>query len=242
MLGITNAQIVSGEQPFVPPDDKTYIFVTIPKSYFVSMSLYILKSNTATLSIDWGDGGTVETNSNSGSINLSHSYAAIGDYVIKMWISSGTGTYTLGHNTTTDSLFGGSGAATRRFATKIYIGANTVIAQYALQDSRSLEIISVYSGITSIGERAFYNCYNIDEIILPSTITSIGDYAFNTGDYAPFTLKIYATTPPPIASNVFNSTAKNYLTKIYVPAASLDAYKTATNWSVYANYMEAIEE
>lgn len=241
MIGRTNAQIVSGEQPFVPPDDKTYIFVTIPKSSSVSMLLYILKSNTATLSIDWGDGGAVETNSNSGAISLSHSYAAIGDYVIKMWISSGTGTYTLGRNTTTDSLFGGSGAKTRQFATKIYIGANTVIAKYALQDSRSLEIISVYSGITSIGEGAFYNCYKIDEIILPATITTIGSYAFATGSFAPFELTITATTPPTIQVDTFSSTTKNYLTKIYVPAASLDAYKAATNWSVWANYMEAIE-
>jgi hypothetical protein len=48
-------------------------------------------------------------------------------------------------------------------------------------------------------------------------------------------IKILATTPPIlISTNLLNN--NTYLSKIeiYVPAASVSAYKTATNWSYFA--------
>lgn len=40
-------------------------------------------------------------------------------------------------------------------------------------------IISSGSGVTSIGERAFYNCTGLTSVTIPDSITSIGEYAFN---------------------------------------------------------------
>jgi hypothetical protein len=39
-----------------------------------------------------------------------------------------------------------------------------------------------------------------------------------------------------LGSNVFSNAPENC--KIYVPMESVDAYKGATNWSSYANYIE----
>ena len=49
---------------------------------------------------------------------------------------------------------------------------------------------------------------------------------------------IYATTPPALANS--NAFTANNINKIYVPAASVNAYKTASNWSTFASYIEAI--
>ena len=55
------------------------------------------------------------------------------------------------------------------------------------------------------------------------------------------TFTINATTPPTFGTNVFwvdpdnGMMTASVLEKIYVPTASVDAYKTATNWSDYAS-------
>ena len=72
---------------------------------------------------------------------------------------------------------------------------------------------------------------------LPSTLTSIAAQAFRSCSTLN-TLYCRATTPPTIANSNALSTAN--LTNIYVPAASVNAYKTATNWSTYASIISAI--
>lgn len=82
----------------------------------------------------------------------------------------------------------------------------------------------------------FANNSSLKTVILPSAITSIGNNAFNScGTVDSFTC--LAVTPPSLGSNVFLSTT---LTKIYVPAGSVQAYKEASGWSSYASKIEAI--
>lgn len=85
---------------------------------------------------------------------------------------------------------------------------------------------------TSIGNYAFYSCSSLESIELPSTVTTIGSYAFQycTGLIR---VSITADTPPSLGSSVFVNCSA--LTGIYVPDESVEAYKTATNWSAYAN-------
>lgn len=47
---------------------------------------------------------------------------------------------------------------------------------------------------------------------------------------------------PPTLSSVFNGTGFDSTTVFYVPKNSIEAYKTATNWSTYADYYKAIED
>lgn len=88
--------------------------------------------------------------------------------------------------------------------------------------------------ITSIPNYGFFDLANVDTVAIPSTITSIGNYGFadmwSMGD-----LYCYPTTPPTINSNTFRN-IRNYCV-IHVPAASLEAYQTATNWSAQASKM-----
>ena len=72
----------------------------------------------------------------------------------------------------------------------------------------------------------------MEGVELPSTVTTIGGYAFQycTGL---IWVSITAATPPTLGSGAFANCPA--LTGIYVPDESVEAYKTATNWSAYAN-------
>ena len=66
-------------------------------------------------------------------------------------------------------------------ATVTYGGAEynvTSIGERAFFDCSSLTAINIPEGVTSIGERAFYNCSSLTSITLPEGVTSIGDSAF----------------------------------------------------------------
>lgn len=87
---------------------------------------------------------------------------------------------------------------------------------YAIYGNVKLKEIVLDSNIKSIEWGCFYKCKNLEKI----TINTI--------------------TPPTMESNSFNNTNSTF--KIYVPANSLNAYKTATNWSAYASRIYPIEE
>jgi len=42
-----------------------------------------------------------------------------------------------------------------------------------------INCVQVQSGVTTIGNSAFYNCANLEAVTLPDTVTKIGDYAFH---------------------------------------------------------------
>ena len=71
---------------------------------------------------------------------------------------------------------------------------------------------------------------------LPSTIESLGSQAFGYTGLTTITIK--ATTPPEYGSSLFSDSEG--LAHIYVPAASVDAYKAAEGWSAHASIIEAI--
>lgn len=72
---------------------------------------------------------------------------------------------------------------------------------------------------------------------LPATLTSISAWAFQNMA----ALKVVIsdnTTPPTCTANIFS----NYTGTIYVPDASVDAYKAATGWATYASRIKGISE
>ena len=96
------------------------------------------------------------------------------------------------------------------------------------------------NSVTSIGDRAFYDCRNLSSITIPNSITSIGSRAFG-GSYSLDTIYVKATTPPALEdTTVFNDTTYTYTSPVCViPCGTLAAYE-ASDW---ANYMgEFVED
>ena len=99
------------------------------------------------------------------------------------------------------------------------------------------DIVSVVfsNGVTSIGERAFYNC-PISVVDLPASVVSIGSEAFAGKDSDLDKVTIYATDCT-FGEHPF---VQSILTNVYVPAASLDAYKAS--YPGYKSQIYAIPE
>lgn len=97
-----------------------------------------------------------------------------------------------------------------------------------------LTTVKLPQGVSSIGEYAFFNC-ELTSVELPAALTNIGAGAFGSCPSLT-TVTCLAETPPTIGERVFNNCTA--LTSIYVPAASVEAYKAA--WSKYADKITAI--
>ena len=140
----------------------------------------------------------------------------------------------------------------------------TEISAYTFASAGDVKVSAVTfeqgSQLATIGERAFKDAKGFTTPIeLPNSVTTIGNYAFSYADKMAgvFTIPsgvtyigtycfeglrkitsfvIEATTPPTIGNTPFIGTN----CAIYVPAGSVNAYKTASGWSTYASRIQAI--
>ena len=102
------------------------------------------------------------------------------------------------------------------------------VGTYTFRNCCSLSSITIPDNVTNIGTYAFSTCYSLSSIIIPDNVTSIGSSAFNSC-YGLAELHFLPTTPPTVANtSVFSLLSTDC--KIYVPAGSLEAYTTATNY------------
>lgn len=95
-----------------------------------------------------------------------------------------------------------------------------------------------FPNVTSIGSDAFGSCHGFTDISFPK-VTSINTHAFS-GCYGLVT--IYVGTETSTVCTLLGTNAFSYtpsLTNIYVPASLVDSYKSATNWSEYADKIKA---
>lgn len=112
----------------------------------------------------------------------------------------------------------------------VYIsGSVKSIGDDAFDGCSNLQEVTFSEGIETIGRRAFREC-KIVNLVLPSTLTSFGGSVFFRNQIQSVYCK--ATTPPTMVYNILEG---NPIAKIYVPAGSVNAYKAADGWKIYAD-------
>ena len=90
--------------------------------------------------------------------------------------------------------------------------------------------------VETIGNNVFYNTYALTKVTIGPNCRSIDTSGLRCGSTSnKCTFYFEGTTPPTIQSTTFE-TAK--LNKIIVPKGCGNTYKTATNWSALASYIE----
>ena len=120
----------------------------------------------------------------------------------------------------------------------VVYGTLQIIPSSAFSSNSRLTSITFPNSVTEIGEDACYNCSNLTSVTIPENIKYIGAYAFNS---CASLSSIYcqSVTPPTLLGDddgrrkTFDNNAEGR--KIYVPRESVDAYKSASYWSTYAN-------
>jgi hypothetical protein len=139
----------------------------------------------------------------------------------------------------------------------------TSIGNYAFYNCQQITLTELPDALTSLGTNVFYQCY-INAVSKAYGLKSIPTNTFYR-NYCMFTFDCFATvinagafqecinltalflrseTQAELSStNALQSTPIASGTGyIYVPSAIVDSYKSATNWSVYANQFRALED
>ena len=135
-------------------------------------------------------------------------------------------------------------------------GTVTSIREYAFRDCEGLTSVTLPNSVTSVGMMAFGKCSGLTSVTLPNSLTSMGSYMFYKCEG--LTSVTIPSTVKSIAERVFSKCSG--LTKIeclageapvcddkafddlnmekcvlYVPKASIEAYKVANVWKDFTN-------
>ena len=167
---------------YITDNGATRLRIRITTIGRMTVPLYISQTVSNGVSIDWGDGSTVETLAGTENVNTSHTYAEPGDYVISLMPEDGC-TLSLGGGASSYCVMGPTGNNGRVYCNMLQdvsIGKNvTSISSYAFQKCSSLSSITIPDGVTSISSNAFNDCYSLSSITIPDGVTSIRNYVFN---------------------------------------------------------------
>ena len=162
------------------------------------------------------------------SVTIPDSVTSIGSSAFQGCISLTS--ITIGDSVTTIGGYAFQGCSS---LTSVTIGDSvTSIGSLAFNYCRSLTSVTIGDSVTTIGTEAFYKCDSLTSVTIPDSVTSIGSWAFYEC-YSLTSVYCKAITPPAGGSNMFHNDASGR--KIYVPMESVEAYKSASYWSDYAD-------
>lgn len=129
-----------------------------------------------------------------------------------------------------------------RSITEINLNTVTKIGMYGFAYCQQLESAQLQS-VTILDSGAFTYCSKLKTVELSSTsVSRVGASAFNKCTEL-ITLIIRSERVPTLTTTTFTDTPIASGTGyVYVPSTLVESYKTATNWSTYADQIRAIED
>lgn len=111
--------------------------------------------------------------------------------------------------------------------TSLIIGNSvTDINSSAFRNCSSLTSVVIPNTVTTIGEGAFSDCSNLTSLSIGSSVLTIGFRAFSECNNLSKVI-IHSTVPPVISQDIFP-----ILEIIYVPAESVESYKSTEIWKL----------
>lgn len=117
---------------------------------------------------------------------------------------------------------------------EVTFGKVGVISKGAFHSCQALTQVDLRgSEVKQIGEVAFASCRALTKVFLPASVEKIDDLVFGYCS-ALQSITIDALNPPTLGDDIFFGLNADQIPNIYVPAISVNDYKTAAKWSTYA--------
>lgn len=104
------------------------------------------------------------------------------------------------------------------------------IGNWAFYNCHQLQELTIPEGVAEIGDAAFYGCTYLEDLVLPSSLQSIGDNCFALCSKLQ-QITVQSTTPPTIESKTFYDVKRTI--PVYVPEGTLESYQNDTYWSEF---------
>lgn len=123
-----------------------------------------------------------------------------------------------------------SSVSGKRFATATSGSQLRKIGNWAFYNAHQLQNLVLPEGVEEIGDAAFYGCTYLENLTLPSSVQSIGDNCFALCSKLQ-DITVEASTPPTIQAKTFFDVKRSI--PVYVPAGSETNYTNDMYWSEF---------
>ena len=104
------------------------------------------------------------------------------------------------------------------------------IGNWAFYNAHELQNLEIPEGVTEIGDGAFYGCTYMEEMVLPSSVQEIGDNTFALCAKLQ-KITVNSVTPPSIQAKTFFDVKRQI--PVYVPDEAVSAYEDDTYWQEF---------
>ena len=104
------------------------------------------------------------------------------------------------------------------------------IGNWAFYNAHELQDLDIPEGVTEIGDGAFYGCTYLEEMVLPSSVQTIGDNTFALCAKLQ-KITVNSVTPPSIQAKTFFDVKRQI--PVYVPDEAVSAYENDTYWQEF---------
>ena len=123
--------------------------------------------------------------------------------------------------------FGGANPAPGRFNAPAAASQLRRIGNWAFYNAHELQNLVIPEGVTEIGDGAFYGCTYLEDLTLPSSVQAIGDNCFALCAKLQ-KITVNSVTPPSIQAKTFYDVKRQI--PVYVPDEAVSAYEGDTYW------------